>query len=355
MTLLPEDTQPSEKHQRRSTKPLLWMLILLLILTLGSITVIIGVQPGLLGLMRESDFTLTQSAVEGIISALNLTHVALQSTGQFHTGREIELQSTQAALVNAANRIIQTETQQSVNNSTTQTAIAVSNAQQATQAAIDFASTQTALNAIGTQVQLNYQATRESLNRVLTSTPLQNTQSNIFILNENFTSGVETSITSQLPPSGVWGILRDGVLLAQADNATLISGRQGLTNYTFTLDIVPSQVGNYDILLNVLGNEALPLVLRLVYDGRQITSARVTPFNFDTIASGVIPDEGLTLGAATPLEIIPTPLTVRVTAADSIYTVTINGSRLFDFVYPAGGTIGLQVPTGTQIRQFNFN
>jgi hypothetical protein len=255
--------------------------------------------------MRIVDFAQTNAAFNGTI---NGTISALQITAQRQQQRELDFQSTQAALGNFALRLGQTETQQAINVQSTSTAVALGNAQQATQAALNFASTQAALQQTSTQIQRDFMATQTALGSSFATIAANRPAHNVMILNGDFIAGQENADLVQMPLSSAWARSDTGALIAQTDHATLfVRHLTAMPNYTvklrFTATASPKA---YDVLLGV--TETQPgYTLRLVYDGVQITSAAMYPADFRslTLDSGLIIDPNTVLMVVTGLTLSP--------------------------------------------------
>ncbi len=327
---------------RRSITPLLWMLLLILFLVLGGLVGVITLQPERIGLARVGDLALTDASYNAranqTAAALQATATVLVITAERGTQRELELLATQAALVNFAERIGQTETQQLVNIRTTQTAETVRGAQEATQVAVNFASTQAALDAIGTQVQLDFRATQNALAQ--RSTPAASpVPSDALVLDRNFVSGTETAFLNALPLTQSWGISGNGSLLAQRDQAALRTARADYTTYVLTAQFIPNGEDEAQIYELLLGGA----LLRLSFDGQTLEGALFAQPDdlIFTIPQTALPADTLEIRAASAAQ----PGTVQ---------VSVNGLLVADTALSIqAGYLGVRVPGGTELLRFS--
>jgi hypothetical protein len=372
--LLPETQPPPKLNQEETTqvpeerralyriRTVLWIVILLLLLAFGLLAALVQMRPDLIGLARIVDQDATAVAVGGTINALEQTAQANEAAIQANQAEALALQSTRAVLVNQANLISQTETQQAVNQASTATAAALQSAQQATQAALNLAATQQALQLAATQVQLDFFATQTALFESFpgpTPTPLPN----LTYLDEDFVNSPETINWQALPVLAGWGVTSDGRLIAQVDNATLLTTRtQFGPAYALNVEWVPISgvEAHYDILLGIrptTDNQQMSgLVLRLTHDGQSLIGADLyalpgAPLTVD----GRTNLEGATLIlSAGDRNIAATQIALRLEIRGETLNILINGESIMTvgMAEPITGALGVQFPISTRVWRF---
>ncbi|MBC8170298.1 MAG: hypothetical protein H7X77_01440 [Anaerolineae bacterium] len=347
--LLADDaTQPALRRGNTLIRALLWLLVLVLLLTIGLLVTIITTRPGTVGLIAIVDLQQTDNAVQ-------FTVAALQATDQSNQQHDLDLQNTQAALNNFASRLSQIETQQAVNDQSTLTAVALANAAQATQAAVSFASTQAALQQIGTQIQQDFEATQTALSDSFATIEANRPPQHILLLEGDFIRGVETT-QGQFLTSSAWALSDTGALIAQADNAVALT-RLPVTNNAYTVNTrftaTPS-AGNYYVIFGLIEN-AGGYVLRLSYDGTQIYNAALFAINASDLnqSGGIVVDEAAALNIASALVLPGNEITIEIRVDEAQVNASVNGLLLFTTqmpVTPLTGTAGIQLRTGAQLQ-----
>ncbi len=339
-------------NQRRGL--VLWLLILLLSITVGTLTTLLLGRPDLAGLARVRD----QQATDTQISA---TVVALQSTADSQATRRadisaqgLHLRETQAALDNRAAHVAGTETQQAVNQAATQTAIADSNAQQATESALSYRQTQTALEQIATQAQQEFSATQTALASAL-GTPVGTALPSIVIFDGDSINPSESQFGSGLPVTAAWSLV-DNSLVAQADAATLLLSQPPPSQFIAELSLTtPGTPGVYHLFVGVPANgSGTALSLSIIHDGQRITDAGLFTIDAGSVGQpgGVLPNQGQALDLISQLEMESDTLRLRLDAADGTLSAQVNGLPLLSIEGTQNaGRIGVQVPRGTTISR----
>ena len=328
-----EDTRPSPKKDKRRTVLLLWMVSLVMAWTLAAIASLVMQRPHVFGLATFNDLT--------------ETHVMFDQTRQALEEQRLNNDSTALALSNRQQRLDQFETQIAINAQASLTADALVNAQQATQAALNYQATEAAVQREATQIELNYRSTQAALNQEATANALG------FGTEAPVTPMVNMNARWQTSNLADWEFTADETWLATRNGAWLISNEMNLMNYTFDITLVPSNAGDYYVLLNAPNG----LALNLTYGNGELQRVRLMQMTYEQLQNGL--DTVNSVALFDVQTSLPTNniLTVHVDWQNKHLIATVNGASVIDIGVdidlPAGG-VGIQVPQGTTIQNSSF-
>jgi hypothetical protein len=334
----------------------LWLLVLLLLGTLGLVGALITTQPGTFGLARiiDQDATATafgQSAAQTAAafaaqsSALAITRTALD-------GRDGALAGTAAALDNRARLLDSTATRGALDLVSTATAAAAANAAQATQAAVDFAATQAALAATATQAGRDFQATQTALSG-MRPTPLATpgAAANLLTLDAGFVSGAETHRWDVLPPSSAFARTGDGTLVALLPDATLLTqwGDYGAA-YAIQAEVIAAPgvaEQTFDLLFGVTDGG---FAARLTVRGGLLTTAQL--YRFASPPAEGLRGEGDVYARVEGLALPAERLNVRLRLNGGMAELAVDGANIASAMLPVSqvvGAVGVQLPQSAQL------
>ncbi|MCU0480365.1 MAG: hypothetical protein MUE54_04045 [Anaerolineae bacterium] len=355
-------SSPPPKNKKRGFRWMLWMLLGILTLGLGTGTAILVARPDVYGLEFRGNLTLTAGAFAQTASALGQTADANAQVSRDNF-------ATSTALAGQIGDVVAQQTTIAQDQLNTQTAVAVQNAQNATQAAINFQNTQAAANQQATQIALDFAMTQAALNQSATQNALDfATQvasiptptitpipTNTPSLQDSFIGGVDAS-QWRFASVGDWGFHAGGGLIAIRDGSWLITQQSDYNQYRLDAVIQPSVgAGNYVMILNI-GANGDNLAVRFIYDGAQIVGVGIITFVVDDFLG----DGGL-LTRANP-ELITLPLTIpkiRQNIAFSIavnsqtITITVDASTALTYTLEtpiSPGAVGIQLPKDTVLE-----
>lgn len=353
----PPPTTPTQQQRRqKAQRRYLLMIITILIILLLGLLLSIVIRPDLFGLMQISDFEQTNQSYSLTEQAQNSTQQALVTANAQLLNQQQNLQSTQVELNNRQYLIESTETQQAVNMSITQTAIAVDNAAEATQAVVDFQQTQQALQQQATQVQQQFDATQTALNDNV-PTAIPTVPPNVAFIDGGIVNLSESLPSNNLPLTQAWSMGQDGALIAQQNNATLITRQTEFGNqYTITAQFIPVTSSTfYDVFFGVSQDSGYGF--RVFYDGSRITTIGLYRVKLQDIADGIIITPENTISSIANINQVANEILVTVFVDGNMIITTANETSLTQSVntVPIHGHIGLQATTGTSLNRFTVN
>ncbi|MDZ4672589.1 MAG: hypothetical protein SH821_17140 [Phototrophicales bacterium] len=350
---------PPPKKRKRGFRWVVWMLLAILTLGLGTGTAVLVARPDVYGLEFRGNLTLTAGAIANTESALVGTARANAQTARDNA-------ATSTLLADQLGGLVAQQTSIAQDQLNTQTAVAVINAQNATQAAINFQNTQVAANQQATQVALDFAQTQSALNEIATQnalafstqiagipTPITPTMTPS--LQDSFIGGVDAS-QWRFASVGDWGFGAGGGLIATRNGSWLITQQSDYSQYRLDAVIQPlPQVGDYWMVLNI-GANGDNVAVRFSFDGSQMVGVSLVTYAIDDFLG----DSGL-LGRALP-EIITLPLTIPQTRQNialsvavnmQTITITIDASTALTYTLTepiSPGAVGIQLPQGTVLE-----
>ncbi len=347
--------------RKRGFRWMMWLLLAMLTLGLGTGTAVLVARPDVYGLEFRGNLTLTAGAFANTASALDMTARANAQTARDNL-------ATATLLAGQAGDVMAQQTGIAQDQFNTQTAVAIANMQQATQAAIHFQNTQTAANQQATQVALDFAMTQAAINQQATQnalafstqiasipTPITPTitpiPTNTPSLQDGFIGGVDAS-QWRFASVADWGFHSGGGLIANRDGAWLITQQSDYSQYRFDALIQPVGAGEYWFILNI-GANGDNLAVRFAYDGAQITGVSIVTFVIDDFLSPT----GL-LARNLP-QVISLPLTIAKTRQNIAFSLAVNPQTITIMVDAATaltytldvpispGAVGIQLPNRT--------
>ncbi|MDX2075237.1 MAG: hypothetical protein SFZ02_02310 [bacterium] len=353
---------PPPKKRKRGFRWMVWMLLAVLTLGLGTGTAVLVARPDIYGLEFRGNLTLTAGAISQTESALDGTARANAQTSRDNL-------ATSTALSEQLGGVVAQQTGIAQDQINTQTAVAEVNAQNATQAAINFQNTQVAANQQATQVALDFAMTQSALNQNATQialdfstqvasipTPITPTitpiPTNTPSLQDSFIGGVDAS-QWRFASVADWGFHAGGGLIATRDGSWLITQQSDYSQYRLDAVIQPlATASDYFFVLNI-GANGDNVAVRFSFDGAQMVGVSIVTFVIDDFLG----DSGL-LGRTLP-ELITLPLTIAKTRQNialsvsvnaQTITITIDASSALTYTLPtpiSPGAAGIQLPQGT--------
>jgi hypothetical protein len=362
--LLPEQETHDIQPRRRGTIYTLALLLILLALSLATSVGVILYRPDLAGLAPNLDMTALSMQLDRTRAALAVTADTVERTAQANLAAQRDNESTREAFQEQQAEFEEAATQAALDQLATETAVAVLNARRATQAALEFEETQAAFDQQATRVELEYQGTRAALSRDATAValgfatdppdmeeipPMPPTPARQPLLTDGFADGVIGGLWRSSAAAD-WGLDPDGVLVARRSGAWLLTELDLLADYALEVELLPvtgeDSAADYLILLNADGEPITPdrLALRLSYDGARLTAVGL----FRLTTGGMSPLQ------AVQVDIPADTLSIRVGLGEEQVSVTVTGRLVLDArleTAPPPGSVGLQVPAGTRIRQ----